>query len=78
MSVLSIAASGIDAATRRFEQASSRIARAGSSTGLASETDTDLTDDIVDQLAARQSFTANVAVARTGDQVLGTLLDIIA
>lgn len=31
--------------------------------------------DMVDQLVAKNSFLANLAVFRTGDQLMGTLLD---
>lgn len=32
--------------------------------------------DMVDQLAARNAFLANLAVFKTGDQLLGSLLDL--
>ncbi len=32
--------------------------------------------DVVDQLVARNGFLANLAVFRTGDQMLGALLDV--
>lgn len=35
----------------------------------------DLAQDMVDQVAARQSFVANVAVLKTSDKMLGSLLD---
>jgi flagellar hook protein FlgE len=35
----------------------------------------DLTQDVVDQLSAKQSFAANLAVLKTADQMIGSLLD---
>lgn len=41
----------------------------------AAQTGSDLAQDVVDQMAARQSFVANVAVLKTSDKMLGSLLD---
>ena len=35
----------------------------------------DITQDVVDQLSAKQAFAANLAVLKTADQVMGSLLD---
>jgi flagellar hook protein FlgE len=35
----------------------------------------DLNQDVVDQLSAKQSFAANLAVLKTADRVMGSLLD---
>lgn len=35
----------------------------------------DANQDVVDQLSAKQSFAANLAVLKTADQVMGSLLD---
>ena len=35
----------------------------------------DLTQDVVDQLSAKQSFAANLAVLKTAGQMMGSLLD---
>jgi len=43
--------------------------------GRAPEAGPALEADVVDQLAAKNAFLANLAVFRTGDRVLGTLLD---
>lgn len=75
MSSLGIAMSGIAAATDRFERAASTIARAN--TGLPGD-DGDLVSPLVDEVEASQSLKANVTVARTADQMLGTLIDVIA
>lgn len=34
-----------------------------------------LTQDVVDQLSAKQAFAANLAVLKTADRVMGSLLD---
>lgn len=53
----------------RLSQASQTGAQAGGQVGG------DLTQDVVDQLAAKHSFMANVAVLKTADQMMGSLLD---
>ncbi len=45
------------------------------SVGRAAEAGPALEADVVDQLAAKNAFLANLAVFRTGDRLLGTLLD---
>ncbi len=75
MSLLGIAAGGIAAATDRFQRSAERIARAG--TGLPGS-EGDLTRDLVDEGADEQALKASVTVARTADQMTGTILDIVA
>jgi flagellar hook protein FlgE len=41
----------------------------------APEAGNQLEQDVVDQLAAKNSFLANLAVFRAGDKMLGTLID---
>jgi flagellar hook protein FlgE len=41
----------------------------------AAQEGSDLAQDVVDQVAARQSFAANLAVLKTSDKMLGSLLD---
>jgi len=65
---LSIAAAGMQNAANRFE-ASARRTATGSLDDLAVEA--------VEQIRARQDFSANAAVARTADEMTGTLLDIL-
>ncbi len=45
------------------------------SLGQAAQVGADLAQDVVDQVAARQSFVANVAVLKASDKMLGSLLD---
>jgi flagellar hook protein FlgE len=64
---LSIAAAGMQNAANRFEASARRTA--GSLDNLAVEA--------VEQIRAKQDFSANTAVARTADEMTGTLLDIL-
>ena len=66
---LSSAMSGMADATSRLDRASARIARP-EPTGLVS--------DRVDQITAQHSFAANVATVRAADEMIGTLIDIVA
>lgn len=43
--------------------------------GQASQAGNALESDMVDQLVAKNSFLANLAVFKTSDQLMGTLLD---
>jgi flagellar basal body rod protein FlgC len=65
----SIAASGIAAATARFEASAARTA-ADPFDGLEAE--------LVERIEAKTAFSANVAVLRTADDMAGALLDILA
>lgn len=69
------AAAGMEAAADRFAQSASRVARAG--TGLPAADD-DPAQGIIDGMVAKQAFGANVGVVRTADEMMGTLLDVIA
>ncbi|PZT97240.1 MAG: hypothetical protein DI624_11095 [Brevundimonas sp.] len=69
MQVLSIAAAGMMNAQARFEDSARRTAQAPLD-ALAEET--------VERIEAKTAFTANAAVARTADDMTGTLLDILA
>jgi flagellar basal body rod protein FlgC len=73
MQVLAIASTGLDAAFQRFEQSAQRTARVASPYA-----DVDLAQEAVEQISARASFSANIAVMRTANQMLGQLLDILA
>ncbi|AQR62777.1 hypothetical protein BZG35_14785 [Brevundimonas sp. LM2] len=64
-----IAASGIATATARFEQSAIRTAT-GSLDNLGAE--------LVEQTMAATAVSANVAVLRTADDMVGSLLDILA
>lgn len=70
MQALSIAAAGMTAAAHRLTESAQRTA-----TWSAREIDTDLTQEVVEQVSARNDFAANVAVARTANEMTGALLD---
>ncbi len=70
VSAISQAAQGLDAGFDRLSQAANRTARNGAGDDLAG--------NIVDMLKARQDVRANVAVVRTADEMIGTLLDVLA
>ncbi len=65
----SIAASGIAAATARFEQSAQRTAQAPLD---------NLEGEMVERIEAKAEFSANIAVLRTTDDMAGALLDILA
>jgi len=66
---LGSAMSGMASATNRFDRASARIAQ---------EPQADPVGDRVAQLTAAHAFAANVATVRTADDMLGTLINIVA
>ena len=70
VSAISQAAQGLDAGSDRVSQAADRIARNGM--------DDDLAGNMVNMLEARRHVRANVAVVRTADEMIGTLLDVLA
>jgi flagellar basal body rod protein FlgC len=70
VSAISQAAHGLDAGFDRLSQAADRIARNGAGDNVAG--------NMVDMLKARQTVRANVAVVRTADELIGTLLDVLA
>jgi hypothetical protein len=61
---------GIDIGFDRLEKAAGRIARDGAGG--------DLTGNLVDLMRARQDVRANVAVVRTADEAIQSLLDAFA
>ena len=64
-----VATAGLRDATTRFESAAARTARPDGAGDV---------DAVVDQIAATHDVAANVAVVRTADEMVGTLLDIVA
>ena len=66
---LDSAAAGMAMQAERFERTAQRIAKLPGGEG-------DLVADTVEQIDAKQAFAANVAVARTADEMLGTLINI--
>lgn len=69
ISSLGSAVSGMAAAVDRFDRASARIAQPAPP---------DLIGDRVQQITAQHAFEANVATVRTADEMIGTLIDIVA
>lgn len=69
ISAIGSAMSGMTRATQQLDRASARIAQP--------EPD-DLIGDRVDQLTAAHAFAANVATVRTADEMVGTLINIVA
>ena len=63
------AMSGMASATSRFDRASARIAQ---------EPQADPIGDRVEQMTAAHAFAANVATVRAADDMVGTLINIIA
>lgn len=66
--------------TRQVVQAQARaeggvVVRLSQAAQTGGGTGADLTQDVVDQLAAKHSFMANVAVLKTADRMMGALLD---
>ncbi len=69
MQMLSIAAAGMMNAQARFDASARRTAAAPLD---------DLAGETVKRLQAKVALGANAAVARTADEMTGTLLDILA
>lgn len=73
MQALTTAAAGMRAAFERADASAARTARFG-----ATDPEVDLADEAVEQISAKAELQANVAVARTADEMLGSLLDLKA
>jgi flagellar hook protein FlgE len=69
--IFSTALSGLNAATTIVNTAASNIARAGTSDGP----EVDLAHEAVQLRIGQTLYSANAAVVRAGDEMLGTLLD---
>jgi hypothetical protein len=69
ISAIGSAMSGMTSALGRFDRASARIAQPDPA---------DPVRDRVDQITAQHSFEANLATVRTADDMIGSLLDIVA
>jgi hypothetical protein len=61
---------GIAAGFERLDTAAARIARDGA--------EGDLAGSMIELMQARQQVRASVAVVRTADETIGTLLDVLA
>lgn len=64
---------GMLAASRRFEASATRVVQMG-----VEGVDIDLPGEIVEQITAKHEFSANAAVIRTSQDMVGDLLDILA
>lgn len=63
------------------ETVSARAAPQGGvvvSISQAAQAGSDVTQDVVDQMSAKQSFMANLQVLKTADNLMGSLLDVKA
>ena len=69
LSGLAIAAAGMTSAQMRFDDSARRTAAAPLD---------DLAGETVERIEAKTAFSATAAVARTADDMMGTLLDILA
>ncbi len=75
--VLNQALRGIQQNQRRFEIAASDVVRA-TTVGQDLPPTPDLVDSAVRLMTARRGLEACLAVARTGDEMLGTVIDMLA
>ena len=69
MSAFNIAAAGAMTATRTFAKSAERIASAAPDDTLS---------DVVEQIAARHAFAANIQVLKSADEMVGQVLNIRA
>jgi flagellar hook protein FlgE len=73
MQVLTIAAAGLTRALGRFEASAVRTAQLADPNA-----EVDYAEEAVEQISAKHEVSANLAVIRTADEMLGELLDIKA
>ena len=78
MQVLATASAGMMAATNRLSASAQRTATWGADEAQNASSSVDLGHEAVEQISAKSDFKANAAVARTADEMTGTLLDMIA
>lgn len=74
ISAISSGISGMHRAADRFEASANRVARFG--TGLGGEVD--LASEMVDVMMAETDFKAATKIVRVADDMVGSLLDILA
>ena len=78
----SLSASGLQASMRAFDRSANAVssAAAQASNGLPDSTTSgpDVIDSVVGMRVAANDVKANIAVVRTADEMLGTLLDMQA
>lgn len=73
MDPIATAAYGMFAASKKFEASAFRVAQMGDPASQV-----DLVTETVQQISAKNEFSANIQVIKTADDMLGDLLDIIA
>jgi len=71
MDPITAARYGMLSATRRFEASAERVARMGDDSS-----DVDFGRETVEQLSARNQFTASAEIVRIADQMWDALLDV--
>ena len=78
--MLSIGASGLQAAQASLDHSAGRVARWGlpRAGGEATARPVDLTAEAVAQIEARHQLAANLQTLKTADALLGTLIDTFA
>ena len=70
LNAIDTARGGINAGFDRLDRAAGRIARDGA--------DGDLARNTVDQMQSAHEVRANIAVVRTADEMIASLLDVLA
>lgn len=73
MDPIATAAYGMFAASKKFEASAFRVAQMGDP-----DSQVDLVAETVEQITAKNEFSANIPVIKTADDMIGDLLDIIA
>ena len=76
MEFSAIALGGLDRATAQFQDAANRLAGAAAPAGAGPDR-VDLSDAAVSLLAARNDFSANLAVLKVADRMEGRALDLV-
>lgn len=71
MDPISAARYGMMSATRRFESSAERVARMGDESS-----DVDLGHEVVEQVSAKQQFTASAEIVRIADKMWDALLHV--
>ncbi len=78
IAALNYALLGMNLNLRRFETHADRISRWGTTGPRADEAPIQLHEELVGVMTARHGYEANLAVGRTADEMLGTLIDVLA
>ncbi len=76
-SILSTAVQGLQVNQLNLEQHATQISRYGTE-APAAESSVNLEQELVGVMTSRRGFEANLAVVRTADEMLGTLIDVLA